>query len=91
MANGLNVDENTFELLDSKKQNTILFKNTERILLLLECKNKQCDLQIKSCGDHFKKIEKSFQQRKFTDKAFAGVSGFIGGILTVVGKYTIFK
>ena len=78
MPNGVKIDADIFADLDHAEQNTILFKNTERILTTLVCTKKECD-------DRMECIEKTAEKRKVSDRVYSTGGGVIGGIIAVLG------
>ena len=74
MANGIKVDEKTFETLDHDKQMIALFQAVVRT-------NDNLTSQYDKCEPRFKTLEK----RKWVDKGIAGVTGVIGGLLGFFG------
>ena len=70
---GIEIDKDEFEKLESHKQNTIIFKNTERLIEMFEA-------HLGVCEKRFTKIE----DRKGKDTAYASGTGLIGGAIAYI-------
>jgi hypothetical protein len=77
MPNGVKIDEEIFEGLGHSEQNTILFKNTERILKTLVSTKEECDQRM-GC------IEANARRQKWFNKGVSFIGGIIGGVLAVI-------
>ena len=89
MPNGVKLDENTFESLGHSEQNTVLFKNTERILTTITDFKLDCDDKFRECDKKIKDVDKRHERRKYLDKGIAFIGGVVGGIIAVftgIGK-----
>jgi hypothetical protein len=75
MSNGIRVEVDQFEKLESSAQNVILFQNTEQILNILETHQAVCNKRFKS-----------LEERKRFDTKIGAGSGFVGGMLTILAS-----
>ncbi len=67
-------------------QISMIFTNTENILLALEAKDVSCSRQIQTCQKHFRKLEGDLNKNKLIDRFIAAIVGAATAVMALFGK-----
>jgi hypothetical protein len=90
MPNGEIISKDTFVKADDETFRGLLHDMLHGIYASQQCMLTDCVRKHDVIDKDMTKCKQDFANRKITDKAFAGATGFIGGFVAVLAK-TLFK